>query len=318
MSGGDKTTTTSNSSNTPWAEAQPYMKDTLARYYQSVTNNPNAYATYTWDRVAAPSSTTNSAISADIRNANNLGGAVSKNMQETISQGGFNDAQLASMNYMGNAASDYNTGGYSAKNLGNMASGKLLGQGNPYLKDALAVANEQAATSINDAMSSAGRYGSGVHQSTLAKTLADQNTQAMFGQYNQDVANMVGANQQIDSMGLAAAGRRDANASNLFNAGQQGIANQANAYNAARMGADDLYRAGGQQDAYRQAKLESDMTNWYEGRDRTAEVLANANAIASGAGQIGSSYSASSTSNSPTNWTRIASGAAGSAISGKG
>lgn len=90
----------------------------------------------------------------------------------------------------------------TAANLSNMASGQMMNQ-NPYFNQAIHNAMRDASTMVNQAMSGAGRYGSGAHTGTLAGTLGDIATQARAAQYNQDLQNMMRANAMIDQANLA-------------------------------------------------------------------------------------------------------------------
>lgn len=85
----------------------------------------------------------------------------------------------------------------SENNLGDLASGKLLGN-NTAFKQALNNNLNEAATSINRQMSGAGRYGSGANNVILANTLGNIAQKANAQQYNQNVNNMIRANSQID------------------------------------------------------------------------------------------------------------------------
>jgi hypothetical protein len=316
MSGGTKGTT-STSSSEPWADSQPYLNKTMqtADWW---LNDPNSSSQQIYQglRVVPFSDQTTMGNYLQEDFAGGAGTNMRAQAWNQIGAGGFNSQQNAAMNSMGNFAQGNANQSSAGQNLSGMASGSLLGQGNPYLQQALAAANERAATGINDAMSTAGRYGSGVHQSTLAKTLADQNTAAMFGQYNQDVANMMGANQMIDATNQSNLNRQLSAAGNLFNAGQAGLQNMGTAYKLGQMPATDYQQVGQSVEDKWKQYYQAEMDKFYEQRDRPIESAAQANAIFTGAGQLGQS----NTSNvyNATDWTKIGANAAGSAIAGKG
>jgi hypothetical protein len=318
---------------------------------------------------------------------------------------------------------DLNGNPASAQNLSRMASGALLGGGNPYLKGALRTANENAMTGVGDAMSAAGRYGSGTHQASLAKAINESNTDAMFGQYNQDVANMMGANNQIDNARLGYAGQQlnaasgaagvnagnvdrrlnsatglfnagntayandvnaasnlfgagntayandanaasnmfsagntmygnDANAAsnyfnagnsvfgnqqnaagnvfnagnsvfnnqqnaagNVFNAGQSGLGNMSSAYQAGLQPGQTMAGVGGAYEGLAAARAKEQMDKFYARKDAPLDVAARTMAIASGAGQLGST--SKQQVYQPTQWGQVGANAAGAALAGK-
>jgi len=83
--------------------------------------------------------------------------------------------------------------------LQGMASGSQLGQGNPYLQDMLRQANENAYKTVGGAFTNSGRFGGGSFVDTLGKTINDSNSAALFGQYNQDIQNMYGAQNALNN-----------------------------------------------------------------------------------------------------------------------
>ncbi|WP_273760414.1 tail fiber domain-containing protein [Bartonella sp. ML70XJBT.G] len=91
----------------------------------------------------------------------------------------------------------FNAPTQSAQNLLGMAKGDWIG-GNSKFNAALQNALSQTSDAINQSMSGAGRYGSGAHTGVLADELGALATKASAEQYNQDVRNMMNANQMID------------------------------------------------------------------------------------------------------------------------
>ncbi|WP_035463549.1 tail fiber domain-containing protein, partial [Bartonella birtlesii] len=85
----------------------------------------------------------------------------------------------------------------TAHNLLGMAKGDWIG-GNSKFNAALQNALSKTSDAINQSMSGAGRYGSGAHTGVLADELGALATNATAQQYNQDVQNMMNANQMID------------------------------------------------------------------------------------------------------------------------
>lgn len=91
----------------------------------------------------------------------------------------------------------FNAPTQSAHNLLGMAKGDWIG-GNSKFNAALQNALSKTSDMINQSMAGAGRYGSGVHTGVLADELGALATKASAEQYNQDVRNMMNANQMID------------------------------------------------------------------------------------------------------------------------
>jgi hypothetical protein len=349
MSGGSGTPTSSNvSSSAPWS---PQLQGQLlhaANKANDWANTPANYSVYDGTRVIPFS---NQSLSG-MNNAQSFAQGAGQNMQtqagNIINSGGFNSQQNNAMGSFQNAAnggmntsaSQFNdiygrfSGPSSSQaNLSRMASGAMLGGGNPYLQKALTNANERAATGVNDAMSAAGRYGSGAHTDTLAKTLAENSTNALFGQYNQDVSNMMGANSQIDSARLnygnaqmgaaqgvantanANADRRLGAAGNLFNAGQQGLGNMSNAYDTGLKPTQTLGQIGGAYEDLAGSYAQEQYDKFNESQNKPIEAIAKSNAIFTGAGALGST--SKDKVYQPTQWGQVGANAAGAALAGK-
>lgn len=133
----------------------------------------------------------------------------------------------------------------SIGNLRGMASGEQIGK-NPHFQQALQNALGTASDLITSQVSGAGRYGSGAHTGILADRLGQMSTQAMSAQYNQDVANMLAANQLMSNTQL----------------GQMGaISSLSEAQNRATMSA---LAGGGFLDQHEQAKIDARMQRWKE------------------------------------------------------
>ncbi|WP_336276962.1 tail fiber domain-containing protein [Bartonella sp. CB178] len=133
----------------------------------------------------------------------------------------------------------------SATNLSNMAKGNLIG-GNSKFDIALQNALNKTSDAINQSVAGAGRYGSGAHAGVLADELGALATNASAQQYNQDVRNMMNANQMIDN-----SWRDQINAANAFFQGQSNAQNNA-------------LKSGVIQDTARQNALDSQYQKWME------------------------------------------------------
>lgn len=87
---------------------------------------------------------------------------------------------------------------YAQSNLSQLASGGMMG-GNSYFQRALQNRLGETSDYINSLMSGAGRYGSGAHAGALGRSLGDVTANALASQYNQDISQMMAANQAIDA-----------------------------------------------------------------------------------------------------------------------
>lgn len=134
---------------------------------------------------------------------------------------------------------------YAQQNLAGLASGAETGASGAFNR-ALQSALQNASTQVNEAMSAAGRYGSGAHTGVLGRTMGDIAAQATADQYNRDVAHRMMANQLIDQSRMGQLGA----AQNWLQAqGQAGL--QALAANQIR-------------DAYQQSLLDAARSKWRE------------------------------------------------------
>ncbi|EJF88017.1 tail fiber domain-containing protein [Bartonella rattimassiliensis] len=138
-----------------------------------------------------------------------------------------------------------NTPTNSATNLSAMAKGNWVGS-NSKFNAALQNALNKTSDAINQFMSGAGRYGSGAHSGVLADTLGALATNAAAQQYNQDISNMIKANQIIDHS-------------------QQDQVNAANSYYQGQSNAQSNALKGGMvQDINHQNVLDAERQKWAE------------------------------------------------------
>ncbi|CAK02198.1 tail fiber domain-containing protein [Bartonella tribocorum] len=133
----------------------------------------------------------------------------------------------------------------SAANLSSMAKGNWIGS-NSKFNAALQNALNKTSDAINQSMSGAGRYGSGAHTGVLADELGALATNATAQQYNQDIHNMMNANQMIDR-----SQHDQVNAANAYYQGQSNV--QGNAL-----------KGGMIQDINRQNILDAERQKWSE------------------------------------------------------
>ncbi|AQX20361.1 tail fiber domain-containing protein [Bartonella sp. WD16.2] len=176
------------------------------------------------------------------------------NVYEGDRHAGLSDATLNAIQGLGNAANQFNnptinqwlnSPTQSQQNLSTMASGGWIGN-NSKFNDALDNALSKTSDAVNQSMAGAGRYGSGAHTGVLTDELGALATNAAAQQYNQDVLNMMNANQMIDK-----ATHNQINAANNFYQGQSNA--QSNAL-----------KGGMVQDANNQHALDVEREKWME------------------------------------------------------
>ncbi|MCZ2158670.1 tail fiber domain-containing protein [Bartonella sp. 220] len=218
------------------------------------TNAPPAWAAEIFKKASAQA--------LDLYN-NGIGG----NVYQGERTAGLSDMTKNALTGLESAARQYNNPALtqwfnaptqSATNLLNMAKGDWIG-GNSKFNAALQNALSKTSDAINQSMSGAGRYGSGAHTGVLADELGALATNATAQQYNQDINNMMNANQMIDR-----SLRDQVNAANSYYQGQSNA--QANAL-----------KGGMIQDLNRQSALDAERQKWIEqdnqGWSRLAQLL---------------------------------------------
>ncbi|EJF92646.1 tail fiber domain-containing protein [Bartonella tamiae] len=165
-------------------------------------------------------------------------------------QGAISGLQNAANNYNNSYLNGLATNPTSSSsNLSDMAAGKMIGN-NAQFNEALQNTLNNTANTINSQMSGAGRYGSGAHSGVMSDKLGQAATSALSQQYNQDVANMMNANNMVDQSNI--------NQLNSANSYYQG---QSNAQRNALAGGSVI-------DQNNQNKLNADWQKWSEEDNR--------------------------------------------------
>jgi hypothetical protein len=150
----------------------------------------------------------------------------------------------------------------------------------------LGAAQEAASSAVNNSMSAAGRYGSGSHQATMAKSIGDMTNQAMLDRQNWAMG------------GLQSMGDR-----------MQG------AYNTALAPGQTMMGVGGMQEDLAAKYAQEQYDKFNEKKMAPLDAALQANALFTGSGSLGSNTS--SKIYQPTQWGQIGANAAGAALSGK-
>lgn len=267
----NKTTTTQNSA--PWSGAQPALSQSI-NYAQRYFNEGIGAKPYTDSTVVPWDAKTMQGMNAitDQANANIGGNGLSGQYQGVIDSGGYNPAQLEALN-----------------NTRSVANGAFNINEDPGFQQVV----DLARNNVNAGASSAGRYGSGIHEQTLGNTIGD-----------------LGARQY-----QAFQARKDAANSNLFNMGAQGFNNLGAAYGGMSAPAQDLMKIGGMNEDYATRQMNDKLRIFNEQQNKPWENLSRLNAIASGAGQLGGSQTTSQPGQNPF-LTALGYGATGAGLLG--
>ena len=214
-----------------------------------------------------------------------------------LDQGGINTQQQGQIDNMARVAG----GGYrpeqmvGVQGMMDTASGANL-DGNPYLDRIFDRGATAIGRSVNDAMGSAGRYGSGAHQATLADSIGDFHSDVYADNYARERQNQIGAQQGLigagqaqDSLATGAAG----SAFNALDAGNRNIFQAAgmspNLYTAQALPSEFLRDVGGMQEDLSARELDQDIARHDANELRPYNELQRLNALASGAVQTGGS-----------------------------
>jgi hypothetical protein len=239
-----KTTTSGNTTanSAPWAPTQPYLQgimgDADALYKSGVGAKVN-----TMSSVVPFSQQTVSGMNDIEKIAGQYGGVMQKPLQ------GYSEI----MDYMKPIA------------MGDFTN-------DPTFNQTLGAAQEAGRTAVNMSASNAGRSGSGVHQSTLARTIGEMTDRLKLGRQN----------MAIDAYG------------------QYGT-QLPGAFSAAMAPANAMMDVGSNYEQLQANEINDKFRIFNETQQKPWEQLAQYNAILSGAGQLGRSESGSAQTVSKTN-----------------
>lgn len=272
--GSNKTTTTQNSA--PWSGAQPALQ-------QAISGAQNLYKADIGNQVYSGSTVvpwdTNTQRGMDAitssANANLSGNGLVPQLQNIIGNGGYSSAQLPALN--------------NTRDLANSSWSV-----SPELQKIIDQTNSDANTNVSLGNSAAGRYGSGAGNAAVADAVSKNTNNLLYSDLNNFNT------------------RRDAANSNLFNMGQQSIGNLNTAYGGLSAPAQSLFQVGAMNEDLQTRQLNDKLRIFNEQQDKPWQNLSRLNAIASGAGQLGSSQTTASPGQNP--WLQ----AAGYGLTGAG
>lgn len=263
--GGSKQQTSTQSSQ-PWAAAQPALQlglnDAQSAYKSGIGSQPFMgstvvpYAKQTTQAMGQLQSGANSALPAFQRQFQN----VVNNAKGTGTNPGWNPVQQESVNQ-----------------LRKMAGGSML-NANPYIDKVIDNSSRDIAGASNLMASAAGRYGSGGHQNVTEKNIGDMSSNLRYQNYGDERA------RQMDAIG------------SVYNAGQQhqdninrNTAALQQAYEAMQSPSQTLMDVGGMNEDLFGRQLNDQLRIFQGQQDQPWNQIGRLNAIASGAGSMGSS-----------------------------
>jgi hypothetical protein len=321
MTGSSKQTTTQSTASEPWAAAQPALKTGLEDAQGLYKTGVGSQA-YTGSTVVPFAQQTTQGMGGiqNLASQQAQSDGLTGEYQRSISRGGFNAPQAASLSGLqgfasgGMATSNQAQRGiasssldpsYSERNLGSIASGGMLDRLDPNFERSLAVARNNATNQIGMGAAASGRYGSAIHQGNVAREVGDYEASQRVGQYNQERQNQMAANQMLDSQRMAGLGM-SLNASNSasgiesdnygrqmaalqqqFNAGQQGFNNLGTAYEGMKAPASDMMGVGSMYEDLA-GRLKNDQLRIFQEQQNSPwNQLGRLNSVATGAGSMG-------------------------------
>src|SRR5450756_927767 len=198
MGGQSSSTQTQQSQTAPWQAAQPMLQGILGQLNTGLDNT---------GLTSAETGALNT-LRSNAAQGNPYAGQIGGYAQSLLNGGGAN-AQAG--NVQGNL-------GTLQSQLTPYADGSMVGN-NPALQAQLAQIQSDVGNSVNGQFAAAGRDLSGMNQQTLARGIAQGEAPVIAGQYNQDVANQLGAANSLY-------GAQNSTSGLLSGLTQQGLANQ--------------------------------------------------------------------------------------------
>lgn len=88
---------------------------------------------------------------------------------------------------------------YSERNLGDVASGRFLGGGDPHFESVLDTSGRRAMDAVNLQAGAMGRSGSTANMDSIARTIGELQTGARSDQYNRERGYQMNANEMLDA-----------------------------------------------------------------------------------------------------------------------
>ncbi len=180
MGGQSTTTSTQQSQSAPWAAAQPMLQTILGQIGSNLNNT---------GLTSAETGALNT-LQSNAAQGNPYAGQIGGYAQSLLGGGGAN-AQAPNV--------QSNLGTYQSQ-LTPYANGSMIGN-NPALAAQLAQIRDDVTNQVNGQFAAAGRDFSGANQQALARGIAQGEAPVIAAQYNQDVANQLGAANSLYGAG---------------------------------------------------------------------------------------------------------------------
>lgn len=142
---------------------------------------------------------------------------------------GVSQAGQGAMTQMGQMGQTGSNGlmDQAAQGFGGTAQGDYL-NGSPYLNSIVNRSNQNIADQTNQLFAAGGRYGSGVHQGTLADSIGSNTNNLLNANYQQERDRQMQATGQLGQLGQNQFGNQMGALQGAANIGQQGVSNQLN------------------------------------------------------------------------------------------
>lgn len=288
MSGGSKQTTTQSSA--PWSGAQPALTQAVGGA-QNLYNAGVGSQVYTGSTVVPWASQTTQAMGniQNNANANSGGNGLSGQLQSVINNRGLNDMQKDALGGFYGVA---DAGGYNAdmttaaNNMRSLANSQY--SVTPELQKVIDAQASKVGDQVNLNASAAGRYGSGANQTLLAKNVGDLTNSTIYNDYNNFLGRRDAANSSLANIGNIALNNRMGATSNVAALGQQGFNNLGAAYTGLNAPNQDLMNIGAMNEDLATRYKNDELRIFNEAQNKPWEQLGRLNAIATGAGSMGS------------------------------
>lgn len=290
MTGSSKQTTQTNSA--PWDGAQPALKQSITAA-QGLYNSGTGGQVYTGSTSVPWSQPTQDSMTAmeNYGRSNSNGGGSSGQYQNIINNGGLNGTQQSALNNFQGIVGNGGFDSYQVNALDNtkkVANSNFDLNNNPAFANVLAQAQRGATDAVNNNASAAGRYGSGANQSLLASNVGDVTGNLVNGEYTNWQNRKDAANQNMFNMGQTGQSNAMSALGNVANLGQQGFSNLGSAYQGMLAPATTLAQVGAGVESQNQNALNDKLRIFNAQQSAPWDNLSRLNAIASGAGQLGS------------------------------
>jgi hypothetical protein len=219
MGGQSSSTQTQQSQTAPWQAAQPMLQNILGQVGSGLNNTG----------LTSAEAGALTQLSQNASQGNPYSGSIGDYAQSLLNGGGAN-AQA------GNVQSNFGT---LQSQLTPYANGSMIGH-NPALAAQLAQIQTDVGNSVNGQFAAAGRDMSGANQMAYGRGVAAGEAPVIAAQYNQDVANQLGAANALYSAGNTTAGTLSGMQQNYLNNQGQGVNATQSALDAKNYGANAM------------------------------------------------------------------------------